>query len=48
MLSGAALLIDSDQESDASSRELKQLPAVAGAGFKRAVIRNFREILRPT
>ena len=44
VLSGAALLIDTDQESRLS-RALKQLPAVAGAGFKRAVIRNFREIL---
>jgi putative ABC transport system permease protein len=44
VLSGAALLVDSNQEARLSS-ELKRLPAVAGAGFKRAVIRNFREIL---
>jgi putative ABC transport system permease protein len=44
VLSGAALLIDTDQESRLS-RELKQLPAVAGAAFKSAVIRNFRDIL---
>jgi putative ABC transport system permease protein len=44
ILSGAALLIDKNQEV-ALSRRLKRLPAVAGAGFKSAVIRNFREIL---
>jgi putative ABC transport system permease protein len=44
VLSGAALLIDTNEESRLSS-ELKRLPAVAGAGFKSAVIRNFRETL---
>jgi putative ABC transport system permease protein len=44
VLSGAALLVDSSQEGRLS-RELKELPAVAGASFKRAVLRNFREIL---
>jgi putative ABC transport system permease protein len=44
VLSGAALAIDTSQEARLSS-ELKRLPAVAGAGFKSAVIRNFRETL---
>jgi putative ABC transport system permease protein len=44
VLSGASLLVDPNEESTLSS-ELKLLPAVAGAGFKRAVIRNFRETL---
>ena len=44
VLSGAALLIDAAQETRLSNR-LKRLPAVAGAGFKSAVIRNFRETL---
>ena len=42
--SGALLLIDSAQEA-ALSRELKALPAVAGAGFKRAVLRSFRDTM---
>jgi putative ABC transport system permease protein len=44
VLSGAALLVDPRMES-ALNRELKRLPAVAGAGFKSAVLRNFRELL---
>ena len=44
VLSGAALLIDTARRARLSSR-LKRLPAVAGAGFKSAVIRNFRETL---
>jgi putative ABC transport system permease protein len=44
VVSGAALLIDAREEANLSYR-LKRLPAVAGASFKRAVIRNFREIL---
>jgi putative ABC transport system permease protein len=44
VLSGAALAIDTSQEARLSSG-LKRLPAVAGAGFKSAVIRNFRETL---
>jgi putative ABC transport system permease protein len=44
VLSGAALLIDENREEELS-RRLKELPAVAGAGFKSAVLRNFREIL---
>ena len=44
VLSGAALLIDAAQETRLSNR-LKRLPAVAGTGFKSAVIRNFRETL---
>jgi putative ABC transport system permease protein len=44
VLSGAALLVDPAKEA-ALSRRLKELPAVSGAGFKSAVLRNFREIL---
>jgi putative ABC transport system permease protein len=44
VLSGAALLVDSDAEGTLSAR-LKRLPAVAGAGFKRAVLQNFRDVL---
>jgi putative ABC transport system permease protein len=41
---GALLLIDSSREGDLS-RELKGMPAVAGAGFKRAVLESFRETM---
>ena len=44
VLSGAALLIDAAHEARLSSR-LKMLPAVAGAGFKRAVVENFRDTM---
>jgi putative ABC transport system permease protein len=44
VVSGAALLVDPAAE-DALSARLKQLPAVAGAGFKRAVLQNFRDVL---
>jgi putative ABC transport system permease protein len=44
VVSGAALLIDGNEEANLSYR-LKRLPSVAGASFKRAVIRNFRDIL---
>jgi putative ABC transport system permease protein len=44
VLSGAALLVDPAEETRLSAR-LKVLPAVAGAGFKRAVVENFRETL---
>jgi putative ABC transport system permease protein len=44
VISGAALMIDSAREADLSS-ELKRLPAVAGATFKRAVLQNFRDTL---
>jgi putative ABC transport system permease protein len=43
-VSGAALLIDPSSEAALSS-ELKRLPAVAGAGFKRAVLQSFRETM---
>jgi putative ABC transport system permease protein len=43
-VSGALLLIDSAQESTLS-RSLKFLPAVAGAGFKRAVLQSFRDTM---
>jgi putative ABC transport system permease protein len=41
---GALLLIDSSQEQRLSS-ELKGMPAVAGTGFKRAVLQSFRETM---
>jgi len=44
VLSGAVMSIDSSQEA-ALSRTLKRLPAVAGAGFKRAVLQSFRETM---
>jgi putative ABC transport system permease protein len=44
VISGAALLIDPSQEERLSAR-LKRLPAVEGAGFKRAVLQNFRDVL---
>jgi len=40
----ALLLIDAAQEGELAA-ELKVLPAVAGAGFKRAVIQSFREVM---
>ena len=40
----ALLLIDSTQEIALSS-ELKSTPAVAGAGFKRAVLQSFRDVM---
>ncbi len=42
--SGALLLIDPASEG-AVARALKRLPAVAGAGFKRAVVNSFRETM---
>jgi putative ABC transport system permease protein len=42
--SGALLLIDPASE-DAVARALKRLPAVAGAGFKRAVLNSFRDTM---
>jgi putative ABC transport system permease protein len=44
VLSGAALLVDRDQEGRLAAA-LKQLPAIAGTSFKRAVMQNFREVL---
>jgi putative ABC transport system permease protein len=44
VLSGAALLVDAREETRLN-RELKRLPAIAGAGFKSVVVRNFRELL---
>jgi putative ABC transport system permease protein len=44
VISGAALLVDSAAE-EALSARLKRIPAVAGVGFKRAVLQNFREVL---
>ncbi|MBM3777833.1 MAG: FtsX-like permease family protein [Acidimicrobiia bacterium] len=44
VISGAALRVDARAEADLSST-LKQLPAVAGAGFKEAALRNFRDVL---
>jgi putative ABC transport system permease protein len=44
LLSGAAMLVDTAAEARLSAR-LKLLPAVAGAGFKRAVVQNFRDTM---
>jgi putative ABC transport system permease protein len=44
VVSGALLVIDGAEE-ERLSRELKALPAVAGVGFKRAVLRNFRDVM---
>jgi putative ABC transport system permease protein len=44
VVSGAALAIDTAHEARLASR-LKRLPAVAGAGFKRAVVQNFRDTM---
>jgi putative ABC transport system permease protein len=41
---GALLLVDTAQESRLSA-ELKKTPSVAAAGFKRAALRSFREIM---
>ena len=42
--SGAMLLVDSAQEARLSQR-LQAMPAVAGTGFKRAVLQSFRDIM---
>jgi putative ABC transport system permease protein len=42
--SGALLLVDAASEA-AVSQALKAMPAVAGAGFKRAVLESFRETM---
>jgi putative ABC transport system permease protein len=44
VLSGAVMLIDPSREAELS-RTLKRLPAVAGAGFKRAVLQSFRDTM---
>jgi putative ABC transport system permease protein len=44
VVSGALLLLDSAQEA-AASHALKGLPAVAGAGFRRAVLQSFRDTM---
>jgi putative ABC transport system permease protein len=44
IVSAASLLIDNAEETQLAAR-LKRLPAVAGTGFKRAVLQNFREVL---
>ncbi len=44
VVSGALLVVDAAEE-ERLSRELKALPAVAGVGFKRAVLRNFRDVM---
>jgi putative ABC transport system permease protein len=41
---GALLLVDGDQEARLAG-ELKATPAVAGAGFKRAVLQSFRDVM---
>jgi putative ABC transport system permease protein len=42
--SGALLLVDTSQEARLSSA-LKAMPSIAGTGFKRAVLRSFRETM---
>jgi putative ABC transport system permease protein len=44
VVTGALLLVDSAQEARLSA-ELKATPAVAGTGFKRAVLQSFREVM---
>jgi len=44
VFTGALLLIDSSQ-SERLSSELKEIPAIAGVGFKRAILRSFRETM---
>jgi putative ABC transport system permease protein len=44
VMSGAVMLIDAAQET-ALSRELKRTPSVAGVGFKRTVLRSFRDTM---
>jgi putative ABC transport system permease protein len=44
VISGALLLVDPAGET-MLSQELKTLPAVAGAGFKRAVLQSFRDTI---
>jgi putative ABC transport system permease protein len=44
VVSGALLVVDAREE-ERLSRELKAMPAVAGVGFKRAVLRNFRDVM---
>ena len=41
---GALLLVDSSRDAELA-RELKGVPTVAGAGFKRVVLRSFRETM---
>jgi putative ABC transport system permease protein len=41
---GALLLVDVSREAELSSA-LKEIPAVAGSGFKRAVLQSFRDVL---
>ena len=41
---GALLLVDPSQEARLSA-ELKATPVVAGAGFKRAVVQSFRDVM---
>jgi putative ABC transport system permease protein len=44
VVSGALLLVDA-AETATLSKELKALPVVAGAGFKRAVVQSFRDTM---
>ena len=44
VVTGALLLVDSAQEPQLSTT-LKEIPTVAGTGFKRAVLKRFREVL---
>jgi putative ABC transport system permease protein len=42
--SGALLLVDTSREAELATA-LKQMPAVAGVAFKRAVLRSFRDVM---
>ena len=44
VVTGALLVVDAAYEATLAS-DLKAMPAVAGAGFKRAVLRSFREVM---
>jgi putative ABC transport system permease protein len=44
VVTGALLLVDSGYTARLSS-DLKAMPAIAGAGFKRAVLQSFREVM---
>jgi putative ABC transport system permease protein len=44
VITGALLLMDSAEE-ETLAGELKGMPALAGVGFKRAVLRNFRDVM---
>jgi putative ABC transport system permease protein len=44
VVTGALMIVDAEYEARLS-RDLKAMPAIAGAGFKRAVLHSFREVM---